>query len=118
MGLVAREIEAAGTTTVVLSNIHELTASVGAPRVAAIEYPIGLTLGKPGDADGQLAVLKATVHAIETITKPGGVEHLPFEWPDPPGSVRTEPDEPPPIVKLLYRKPWLLPKLLKRDVPR
>jgi hypothetical protein len=43
----------------------ELTASTGAPRIAAIERPFGLTLGLPGDASGQLAVLRAALHALQ-----------------------------------------------------
>jgi hypothetical protein len=41
----------------------ELTASSGAPRIAAIERPFGLTAGLPGDASGQLAVLRAALKA-------------------------------------------------------
>ena len=48
MGLVQREIEAAGISTISLSMMPELTQSVGVPRIAAIEHPFGLTLGLPG----------------------------------------------------------------------
>ena len=66
MGLVQREIEAAGFSTISLSMMPELTASAGAPRIAAIEHPFGMTLGRPGDVAGQLAVLRATLRAMET----------------------------------------------------
>ena len=95
----------------------DLTASVSAPRVAAIEYPLGRTLGQPGDAAGQTAVLRATLAALETIRTPGGVVHLPFEWPEPPKQVRNHPPEDPPIGRYLARNPWFLPKLLSRNVP-
>jgi len=80
VGLVQREIEAAGLSTISLSMIPEVTASAGAPRIAAIEHPFGVTLGRPGDAAGQLAVLRAALHAMEGMAEPGGVVHLPFEW--------------------------------------
>ncbi len=95
----------------------DLTASVCAPRIAAIEYPLGRSLGQPGDAAGQTAVLRATLDALVTITTPGEIRNLPFEWPEPPKQVRNEPSEAPPIAKYLSRNPWFLPRLLSRNVP-
>ena len=80
MGLVQREIEAADFTTIILSPIADLTASLSVPRVAAIEYPCGRTFGQPGDAAGQMAVLRATLDALAAIDAPGAVVNLPFEW--------------------------------------
>ncbi len=112
-------MEQAGFGTVTLSPIPDLTAAVGAPRVAAIEYPLGRSLGIPGDAEGQRAVLRAALRVLETAQRPGTVEHLPFEWPESVARARAEmePAEPPPIVGLLKRKPWLLPRLLNLDPP-
>lgn len=116
MGLVARGIEAAGIPTVMLSNIPILTAAAGAPRIAAIEYPIGLTLGRPDDCEGQLEVLRALLGAAESIEEPGGVVHLPFDGAHIADGLTTEPSPPPPIVGHLLRHPWQLPRLLKREV--
>jgi D-proline reductase (dithiol) PrdB len=110
-------MEAAGFTTICLSPVPDLTASVSAPRVAAIEYPLGRTLGQPGDTAGQLAVLRATLAALQSIRTPGEVVHLPFEWPESPKQVKNEPPEAPPIARYLSRNPWFLPKLLSRNVP-
>ena len=113
MGLVQREIEAAGFTTITLSPIPDLTASVCVPRIAAIEYPLGRTLGQPGDAAGQMAVLRATLAALESIRTPGGIVNLPFEWPAAgPKQVRNHPPEAPPIARYLARNPWFLRRLL------
>jgi D-proline reductase (dithiol) PrdB len=117
VGLVQRELEAAGLTTITLSNIPDLTASVSVPRIAAIEYPLGRTLGRPGNAEGQRAVLRATLQALEEMDTPGSIKHLPFEWPEPPRKAHSHPPEPPPIAKYLQRHPWHLPKLLSREVP-
>ena len=117
MGLLQREIEAAGFTTITLSPVPDLTAAVSAPRVAAIEYPLGRTLGQPGDAAGQTVVLRATFAALAAIQTPGGVAHLPFEWPELPKQVRNHPPQEPPIARYLARNPWFLPKLLTRSVP-
>jgi len=78
VGLVQREIEAAGIATVTLSNIPDLTAAVGVPRVAAIEYPQGQLFGSPGDTDGQAAVLRAALSLVNELDRPGVVD-LPFE---------------------------------------
>lgn len=117
MGLVQRELEAAKLSTITLSPIADFTASVGAPRVAAIEHPNGLTLGRPGDNEGQRAALKATLDALKTIENPGEVVHLPFEWPEANRSLRSKPAQPPPIVKAIMRKPWLLARLISGRIP-
>lgn len=94
----------------------ELTASAGVPRIAAIEHPFGLTLGLPGDAAGQLAVLRAALGALEEISQPGGVVHLPFEW-NAGKEINTHPPEVPPIGRYLTRHPWHLPKFMNRTPP-
>jgi hypothetical protein len=93
------------------------TASVGAPRVAASEYPFGRPLGQPGDADGPRAVLRAALEVLERAREPGTVVDLPFRWPESPRVARTRPKVPPPIAQLLRRKPWLLLNLLRGEIP-
>ena len=87
------------------------------PRIAAIEYPLGRTLGQPCDAAGQIAVLEATLQALENIQTPGEIVHLPFEWPEAPKEVQNDPPELPPIARYLARNPWFLSRLLARNVP-
>jgi hypothetical protein len=117
VGLVQRALEEAGLATVALSVIPELTAATGAPRVAGIEYPMGRPLGRPGDAAGQRAVLEAALRVLVDAHGPGTVVQLPFEWPGDARQTRTHPPEPPPIARLLKRKPWLLPRLVRREPP-
>ena len=117
MGLAQRAIEAAGVSTITLSNIPLLTASAGAPRIAAIEYPIGRTVGAAGDNEGQSEVLRATLRTLEEIDRPGGVIHLPFEWPEPVKVARKSTAAPPPIEGYLKKRPWLVPRLLNRTPP-
>lgn len=117
VGLAQRELEAAGFTTINLTPVPDLTASVSVPRIAAIEYPLGRTLGQPCDHAGQMAVLEATLQAVESISTPGEIVHLPFEWPESPKEVRSRLPEEPPIAHYLARNPWFLPRLLNRNVP-
>ena len=116
MGLVQREIEAAGFSTISLSMMPELTKSAGVPRMAAIEHPFGLTLGMPHDTVRQLAVLRATLHALEEISQPGAIVHLAFEW-DIEEKLNIFPPEAPPLARYLRRHPWHLPKFLNRTPP-
>jgi hypothetical protein len=97
--------------------IPEFTASVGAPRVAGIEFPSGRPLGLPGDRAGQRAVLAAALDVVSRARAPGTVIQLPFTWPQSPRDARADPPTPPPIVQLIKRKPWLAVKLLARDIP-
>jgi hypothetical protein len=100
-----------------LSMIPEFTASVGAPRVAGIDFPFGRPLGLPGDRAGQRAVLHAALEVLPHARAPGTVIQLPFQWPQTPHDARADPPVPPPIVQLVKRKPWLAVKLLARDIP-
>ena len=97
--------------------IPEFTASVGAPRVAGIDYPFGRPMGLPGDRAGQRAVLQAALEVLAVARAPGTVIQLPFRWPQDPREAGGEPPVPPPIVQLLKRKPWLALRLLAHDIP-
>ena len=117
MGLVQREIEAAGISTITISNIPDLTESVSVPRLAGIEFPVGRPFGNPGDREQQRQVLSALLNSLQSMNKPGEVHHLPFEW----EGDKSESDHPkpelPPIAKYLATHPWMLPKLFKREIP-
>lgn len=120
MGLAQRVLEAGGIPTVALSMIPDLTRAVGAPRLAGISYPMGQPLGRPHDADGQRAVLRALVDLLATAPGPGTYVELPFVWPESPAQARNASrDVPPsPIVQLVTRKPWLLANLYTGRIPR
>jgi hypothetical protein len=105
-------------TTVTLSNIPDLTAAVSVPRLVAIEHPFGQTMGNPGDEEVQRAVLWETLDAVQTMTVPGSIKHLPFECSGMAKAAQAPRQELPPIVSYLIRHPWDLPRLLSRNVPR
>jgi hypothetical protein len=90
---------------------------VGAPRVVGIEYPFGMQLGRPGDRDTQLAVLRATLHALEIMQTPGDVFHLPFKWTLPDEETNASPPVPPPITQYLQKHPMQVIKLIRGDIP-
>ena len=72
-------------------------------------------VGTPGDTETQAAVLRATLDALQTITNPGEIVHLPFEWAGNPKEIKHS--EPPPIANYLVRHPWQVRNLLKREIP-
>jgi hypothetical protein len=119
VGLVQRVLEASGIPTVALSMIPDLTRAVGVPRLAGISYPMGRPLGRPHDADGQRAVLRAMLELLASANGPDTYVELPFEWPESPAQARNASKDvpPPPIVDLLKRQPWLVARLYSGHIP-
>ena len=62
--------EAAGLSTVVIVPIRNVAERMRPPRALAVEFPLGLPLGKPGDADFQHRVLDAAFALFEKPTPP------------------------------------------------
>jgi len=85
--------------------------------VIGLSYPPGLPIGVPGDADGQRAVLRATLEAAVAMSEPRSYVELPFQWPEPRYKAIRESTTQPPIAQLLKRKPWLLPRLISGRLP-
>ena len=82
MSLVARHLEAEGIPTVILACARDITASAFPPRAVFLNYPLGNPAGRPHDPSNQRAVLEAALHLLETATKPGTIQDLPFRWTD------------------------------------
>src|SRR5262249_10154070 len=97
--------------------VPAFTAATGVPRLAAIAYPLSRPMGRPHDADGQRAVLRAALDVLATATEPGTVVELPFVWPESRAEASKGSQINPPIAQLLKRKPWLLIKLVSGDIP-
>lgn len=117
MGLVQREIEAAGIFTVSLTNIPDLTQAAGGPRIVGIERPFGRNVGDPDDEDGQRSVLNTTLTAAAEMKAPGSVFHLPLKWKSSRSAEKAPPMDAPPITNYLTTHPWLIPRLLNRKPP-
>ena len=52
------------------------------PRATFIDYPLGHTAGKPFDRADQLAIMRASLSGLMTMTAPGEVRILPQRWED------------------------------------
>ena len=58
VGLVQGALETAGITTTGITNVAEVSQRVGVPRALDVPWPLGLTLGEPGNPALQRAVLE------------------------------------------------------------
>ena len=87
-------------STLTLTMTPEFHREVGIPRVAAIEYPYGRTVGQVDDSDGQRKVLLAALSFLETAQTPGQICNLPFTWPEEPKHTKWQPPEISPIIKM------------------
>ena len=80
MGLIAREVEAAGIPTLCMTSAYDITQAVNPPRTVFLNYPLGHQTGKPDDSANQRAIVLAALNAFETISKPGTIVELPYVW--------------------------------------
>ncbi len=80
MGLVAREIERAGISTVCMSSAWDITFAVRPPRAVFVNFPLNLETGKAGDAPLQRRILLDAFRALETFWAPGQMLCLPYVW--------------------------------------
>ena len=82
MGLIARQAEAAGIPTLSMTSAFDITRAVNPPRAAFLDYPLGHTTGKPGDAALQRQILLEALDAFTSLRQPGQIKTLPFRWDD------------------------------------
>lgn len=101
--MLARTLEKAGLATIVVTMMPFWAEKVGAPRALAVEFPFAHTLGHPGDAQGQLQVIRQALEVLATASTPGTIVHSPEVWPIAPKEAMQswQPREPSPIVKTL-----------------
>ncbi len=64
-----------------VSTGRDLTAQVKPPRSVFVNHPMGNAFGAPGDADGQLRILRTALQLVLTAQQGGMLVDLPGEWP-------------------------------------
>lgn len=80
MGLIAREIEGRGIPTLSMTSALSITRSANPPRAAYLDFPLGHTAGKPHQPQLNRDIVRDALRAFETLTQPGDVSMLPYEW--------------------------------------
>jgi hypothetical protein len=80
VGLLGREIEAQGVTTVGLGLVKEVAVAARAPRFLYLHWPFGHALGEPGNVLQQRTVLRDLLSMGMLAPRPGMVVELPYRW--------------------------------------
>lgn len=100
MPVLARDIEAAGIPTVLVTMMPILAERARASRVVGVEFPFGHAFGMPQDPGMQTRVLTAALDLLATATEPETRIDLDEVWPvDRRLAYKAwQPAEPSPIV--------------------
>jgi D-proline reductase (dithiol) PrdB len=79
-GLIARELERQGISTVCAVTVKEIAQQVRVPRSVFIHFPFGRTLGRAGDVALQESIIADMAKALRTLDRPGKILDLPYRW--------------------------------------
>lgn len=80
MGLIARELEAKGLSTITITLMQGISSKVRPPRAVLVRFPLGRVTGATFDLETQKEVVKSALQALKEIQTPGEIEELPFKW--------------------------------------
>jgi D-proline reductase (dithiol) PrdB len=83
MGVVARAVERCGLPTVCSSNARDITELVRPPRTGFLDFPLGNSVGRPGEPGEQRDVCAAILGLASRSEPAGMIVDLPLRWPDP-----------------------------------
>jgi D-proline reductase (dithiol) PrdB len=78
VGLIQREIEKAGISTIGISIIRSITEKIKPPRTVFIDAPFGHPLGEPFNREQQRTLLMGALDALRSIKTPGEIIDLPY----------------------------------------
>jgi len=104
--VLARSLEAAGFSTILVTMMPYWAEKVGVPRTLAVEFPFGQTLGQPRNVEQQMRVIGQALDMLDTSTdsgqavSPGTINHSEEVWPiDQKEAYKAwQPAEPAPIL--------------------
>jgi hypothetical protein len=103
--VLARTYEKAGMPTITVTNMPFWAERLGAPRTLAVEMPFGHILGRPGDAAGQMRIIRQALEVLESAAAPDTIVHSEERWPGSEEEAETaaHPPIPPPITAEMGR---------------
>lgn len=101
--MLARTIEAAGLSTVLVTMMPYWAEKHGTPRTLGVEFPFGHAFGRAGERDEQLAVLRRALRVLSEATAPAAIEHYEQPWQGDfdEWRKRWQPSEPSPIIAFM-----------------
>jgi D-proline reductase (dithiol) PrdB len=80
VGLIQREIESSGISTIGISIVRSFSEKIKPPRTVFLDWPFGHPLGKPFNVAQQRSVLMAAFNALYSIKTPGEIVDLRYSW--------------------------------------
>ena len=83
MGLIQRMIEEEGIPTISMGNEPDRMARIKPPRALLVKFARGSMFGEPGNRDRQRRILMDALDALQTMTQPGEIRKLPYQWKRP-----------------------------------
>lgn len=103
MPVLARTIEAAGLSTIMVTMMPFWAEKVGVPRTLAVEFPFGHTLGQPHNQVQQMRVIQQALDVLESADTPGEIVHSAEIWPEPLKEAKAswQPEDPSPIIEVI-----------------
>lgn len=103
MPVLARQIEMAGISTILVTNMPFWAEKVGTPRTLAVEHLFGHPLGLPGDADGQRRIVRQALKVLREAPAAGTIIHSEAVWPqDGTEALQAwQPTEPSPLIAVM-----------------
>ena len=77
--------EEAGIPTLSMGNAPDRMANIKPPRALLVKFARGSMLGEPGNVARQRRIIMDALNALKSMTEPGSVQKLPYQWkrPDP-----------------------------------
>jgi hypothetical protein len=101
--VLARTLEAAGLSTILVTPMPFWAERIGVPRTLAVEFPFGHTLGQPHAVAQQTRVIRQALEVLETAQTPGTIVHSPETWPVPQSEASKDwqPEEPSPVIQIM-----------------
>ena len=73
-------VEERGIPTICTGSARDITELVKPPRSVFINFPLGHTTGKPFDRDLQMKIIKDAFNGLISITEPGSIVDLLYQW--------------------------------------
>ena len=80
VSLVARRLEEAGITTVVIGSARDIVEEAGVARFLFVDFPLGNPCGKPGDREMQRNIVELALQLAVSAIAPRTTVQAPYRW--------------------------------------
>ena len=90
-------------STVLVTTMPFWAERIGVPRTVGVEFPYGHPLGRPGDRDTQMGIIRSALALLGEAAQPGEIRELDYVWPQELDEAKRDwqPPEPSPIIRML-----------------